>query len=113
MSARGCEIHAACSVVFAGGVPSFRWQSGEFTGVITDTGVGNISLNFNAANGVDITECAWSITCTPAAAGVQYEFNVNTTSDLITQIVTWDEGAGPAAVADVDFDAICYRLVRI
>ncbi len=111
MSARGTEIHAACSVVFAAGVPSFRWQSGEFTGAITDTGVGNITLNFNAANGVDITESAWSLTA--RQAGAQIEFNVVVTSDIAVQVVTWDEGGGPAAVADVDFDAICYRLVII
>ena len=113
MSARGSEIHCAALVNFAGGVPSYGWQSGEFTGVITDTAVGNITLILAAANGIDITEAAWSITAFPAAANPQIEFNVNQTTDTLIQIVTWDEGAGPAAVADIEFCIHCYRLVRI
>jgi len=103
------------SVVFTAGAPSFLFQSGEFTGTITDNGTGDITLNLNAADAVDASEC--SIVCTPraaqAASGLT-SIGVVHTSDTAKQITIVQEGAAGAASAraDVNFD-ICINVLAV
>ena len=99
------SVLAAGSVVFAAGAPSFLWQSGDFEAVITDTGVGDITVTLK--EGLDASEC--SIQCTPraaqAASGLT-TIGVVHTSDTAKQITIVQEGAAGAASAraDVNFD---------
>ena len=107
----GFKLHAAASVVFAAGVPGYVWQSGEFTGIITDVGVGNVTLLFQADKGVDAAESV--IICTPRAAQVASgltSIGVTHTDDVRKPVTIVQEGgAGAASVrADVDFDVLVF-----
>lgn len=114
MSAESVEIHAAASVnMDAGGAGStYVWQSGAFTGVITDTAAGNIQLLLQADKGIDAAECAVIITAraTLAASGLT-TYGCRHTSDVLKQITCLQEAAMGAASAltDVDFDITIYR----
>ncbi len=109
--------HCAAFVEFSGaGVPSYSWQSGEFTGTITDSGVGDIVLNLNANQGIDATECA--CVCTPhnpANWPLRVMHSVTHSGDTTKKIDIAEEGAGGIAsvVADICFSFWCVRLANV
>ena len=70
MSATNLEIHAAGQVNTVPGVPVFIWQTGEWAAAITDTGVGDVTLTFNASNGIDAAEAVWKCTIIAVAARI-------------------------------------------
>ena len=110
MSARGTEVHAACAVQFTGGVPNFAWQSGEFdAAAFVDNGAGDITLTFNAANGVDITEIAWDVQ--PLFNAARVTIAVEALTDTTTRFRIYDQVT--AGLLDVPFSAIAYKLVII
>lgn len=104
-------VQAAGSVVFTAGAPSFVWQSGDFSAVIADNGVGDISVTLLQA--VKSTECA--IVCTPRAALAASNLTtigVVHTSDTVKQFTIVQEGAAGAASAraDVAFDFAIFGI---
>lgn len=109
MSARGTEVHACCSVDMVTAAPAFVWQSGEFAAAITDNGNGDVTLTFNAADGVDITEVAWD--AQPLRNAARVTIAVEALTDTTTRIRIYDQVAG--ALTDVNFCAIVYRRVII
>jgi hypothetical protein len=116
MSGENTQVHAAAAVTYAGGaVPSYVWQSGAFTGTITDTGTGNMQLLLNANDGVDSTECAILLSArNQLNAPRQVDFQATHTSDTSKQILCTEEGAAGAVsvAADVDFDIIIIKEAR-
>jgi len=105
MSARNLEIHAAGQVNFPAGAPTWVWQTGEWANAITDTGVGDALLSFNAANGVDRTECVWCVT--PIHTAARITVMALQTTDLLCQIQIYDEAT--AGLIDVPFSVIVWR----
>lgn len=101
------QTHFAATVTHITGVATYLWQSGEATGTITDAGVGNITLNLSANQGVDAAECA--CVCSSIEVGATWPrrvmHSVTHTSDVAKQIITTQEGAAGAvsAAADIGF----------
>ena len=104
MSARNLEIHAAGQVNFPATVPTFVWQTGEWA-TLTDTGVGDVLMTFNAAQGVDIAECIWSVT--PMHTAARITVSATQTTDLACQIQVYDEAT--AGLIDVPFSVVVWR----
>ena len=105
--ADNAQLFFAAAVAFAAGVPAYTWQSGAATGVITDTGVGDITLNFGANNGFDAAECAVFMNKRGAGNSPrQVNFDFIHTTDIAKQIQISEEAAagGASIAADVDFD---------
>jgi prolyl oligopeptidase PreP (S9A serine peptidase family) len=108
MSARGTEIHASCLVQFVATVPSFVWQSGEFANAITDNGAGDVTLTFNAADGVDGTEVVWSGQALNSTRAI---VSFETLTDTTTRVRIFDIAGN--ALADINFCAVALRHVII
>lgn len=112
MAGENLEIHGAAAVAYAGGVPAYTWNSGIFTGTITDSGAGDMQLLLNANDGFDASECA-CLLCSRTAPNAprQCHFALVHTSDVSKQILCTEEGAGGAISdpADVDFDLIIVK----
>ncbi len=104
MSNRNLEIHAAGQVAFPAGAPTFIWQSGEWAS-LGDTGVGDVLMTFNAANGVDLTEAVWCVQ--PMVAAGRITGSVNQTTDLACQIQIYDEAT--AGLIDTPFSIVVWR----
>lgn len=112
MSRANLSLHAAGSVaVQATGAPTWVWQNGAFTNVITDTGVGIHGLNLQADKAIDAAECA--VILSRRGAVTAWPNGVNQccihTSDVIKEVRTVQEdsgggGAGADAADDTDFD---------
>ena len=113
MSAQSIEVHAAASVTMVGGGGSaYVSQSGAFTGVITDTATGNITLLLQADKGIDATESY--ITLSPrgtlAPSGLQTLACAHTSDTSKTITALQEDPAGAASIlADVNFDIVIYR----
>lgn len=88
---------AFASIVFNGGVPSYRTQSGDF-GAITDHGPGDVTLAL--VNQIDPDEACASLTLR-TVFGLPYVFTWTDTGIRI-QI---DDGVG-GGLTDIDFDLI-------
>lgn len=113
MSQGNLSLYAAGSVAFPAGAPTWVWHSGEFTGVITDTGAGDCQLLMNAAQGIDAAECAVLLSVRGAVANWPRGVSCNCvhTSDISKQILLAQEGAaaGADAAADVAFDIVIVK----
>jgi hypothetical protein len=106
MSDSNLEIHAAGAVEFSGpGVPSWTWQTGEWANAITDNGVGDVTLTFNAANGVDATEAIWLAQIVGAANRLTIQ--IDQLTDTTAQIQIFDEAT--AGALDNNFHIIVWR----
>lgn len=109
MSAQGLFPHAAASVQFIAGAPSFLWQSGEFQAAIVDNGVGDVTLQFQAANGIDATECSFLVT--PRNNAARINISVEQVDDTDKRVRIFDEAA--AGLADINFDLFVLRRVIV
>ena len=97
------SLHAVGVITYAGGVPSFLWQSGEFASV-GDTGVGDAAVTLQADKGVDASECA--VICTPLGTALNQNITVVHTSDTIKQCLL----GVAAAATDFNFQIAIYKL---
>lgn len=113
------ELYAVCAIAFAAGVPGFVWQSGEFSAVITDNGVGDVTLTLNASNGVADAEAAYGLSIrggaanqetTGAVIGDAAGPSLDATRDKRVRLFS-EVGAG--AVIDADFWLSIYRRLYI
>ena len=105
MSATNLEIHAAGQVNTVPGVPVFIWQTGEWAAAITDTGVGDVTLTFNASNGIDAAEAVWK--CTVIAVAARITISVDHLTDTTARFRIFSEATG--AAADALFTVMCWR----
>jgi len=108
MSTRNLNLWGACSIFFNAGVPTYVWQSGEFTGVLTDTGVGDVGVLL-AGGGIDSDECVVMASIRGTLAASQLTtVAVEHTSDTTKDVTILREGAmgAASAAADVSFDLL-------
>lgn len=107
------DVYAACSVQFIAGAPSYLWQSGEFDNLITDNGVGDVTLTLRADKGISLAQCA--IICTPRTANTEVQLATahdaagpSNDSNRDKRIRIFDE-TGVGAAVDEDFDLLIVR----
>ncbi len=115
MSGENTKLHAACSVAYSGGTPAYVWNSGAFTGTITDTGTGDMQLLMNANDGMLETEGIILVSGRGQPnAPRQVAFAYVHTSPTSKQLLCTEEaGVGGASVAaDLNFDVVMLKEMR-
>lgn len=105
MSATNLELHAAGFVDMVTAAPAFTWQTGEWAAAITDNGAGDVTLTFNAANGIAATEAVWK--CTVVAAAARISIAVDLLTVTTARIRVFDEAT--AGLIDRNFTVLVWR----